>query len=99
MACPPKTGGYIPATLHDPKVEVVQAPQGKLLKVLPSDLSSVEIEHNVCRIRFANMGKGSILDSILSWSGCRQSVKLGTECRLQTAVLPVHEELVKVQIF
>ena len=104
---PRKTGGYIPATLRDPKAEVVWAlnqatwgaPWGKSLKVYASDLSSVEIEHNVCRIRFANEGKNSILDSILKWSSCQRSVKLHSECRLQPAVLPVHEEFVKVHLF
>ena len=72
------------------------APRGKSLKVYPSDLSSVEIECNVCRIRFANSGKNSILESILTWSGCRRSVKLRSECHIQPAVLPAHEELIKV---
>ena len=101
---PRKTGGYIPATFRDPKAEVVRAlnqatwgaPRGKSLKVYPSDLSSVEVVNNVCRIRFAAEGKNSILESILKWSGCQRSVTLHSECRLQPAVLPVHEELVKV---
>ena len=85
---PRKTGGYIPATFHDPKAEVIRAlnwatwgaPWGKSLKVFPSDLSSVEVTNNVCRVRFAIEGKGSILESILKWSGCQRSVTLHSEC-------------------
>ena len=103
---PHKTGGYIPATFSDPKAEVVRAlnratsgaPQGKSLKVYASDLSCVEIEKNVCKIWFALSRKGMILESLLGWSGCRRSVMLGCECRLQPAVLPALEELVKVRV-
>ena len=57
----------------------------------------MEVENNVCKIRFAQSGKGTILMSLLGWSGCRRSAMLGCECRLQPAVLPAHEELVKVK--
>ena len=100
---PKNSGGFIPTTFRCLMAEVVRAlnhatsgaKQGSSLKVYIEDLISTEIQNGVARVRFTTSGKGSLIEALLGWSATKCSVKLGCECRLQPAVLPAHEDLVK----
>ena len=101
---PVKRGSRVPTTFSNPKKEVARAfnlatrgsHQGDELRVFEEDLSSVECEGNVLRVRFVAEGRDTPLGRLLHWSNLGRPVKLPVECRIQAAVLPRHEELLKV---
>ena len=99
-----KRGARVPTTFSNPKKEVVRAlnlatrgsHQGDELRVYEEDLSSVECEANILRVRFVAEGRDTPLGRLLNWSNLRRPVRLPAECRIQPAVLPRHEEMLKV---
>ena len=92
---------------RNPKKDVVRAlnlatqgsRQGGELRVYEEDLSSVECESNILRVRFVAEGRDTTLGRLLNWSNLRRPVRLPAECRLQPVVLPRHEEMLKVSNF
>ena len=101
---PVKRGARVPTTFQNPKKDVVRAlnlatqgsRQGGELRVEVEDLSSVECVSNILRVRFVAEGRDTPLGRLLNWSIFRRPVRLPVECRLQPAVLPRHEEMLKV---
>ena len=101
---PAKRGTRVPTTFRNPKKEVVRAfnfatrssHQGEELRIFEDDLGSVEIEGNVLRVRFVAEGRDTPLGRILHWSNLGRPVRISVDCRVQAAVLPRHEEILKV---
>ena len=101
---PVKKGPRVPTTFRNPKKDVVRAlnlatpgsHQGRSLRVYEEDLSSIECEVNILCIRFVAEGQDTPLGRLLNWSTLRRPVKLPAECRLQPAVFPRYEEMLKV---
>ena len=101
---PVKKGVRVPTTFRNPKKDMARAlnlatrgsHQGRSLRVYEEDLSSIECESNILRVCFVAEGRDTPLGRLLSWSTLRRPVKLPAECPLQPAVLPPHEEMLKV---
>ena len=99
-----KRGSKVPTTFRCPKKEVARAfnlatrssHQGEELRIYEEDLGSVEVEGNVLRVRFVAEGRDTPLGRILHWSNLGRSVRISVDCRVQAAVLPRHEEILKV---